>query len=87
MKQIKYLNAILTIIAACLLTITAAITGLIPSANAKPIEKGKYTQVPLNEDGSINVKILPSSTLDVNIESCDGGAFTAAEPIEVKIVR
>lgn len=35
MKQMKYLNAVLTVIAACLVMITLAITGLIPTASAK----------------------------------------------------
>lgn len=87
MKQIKYLNAVLTVIAACLVLITLALTGLIPSANATPKTNAstKFVQVPINEDGSINVRFSPKSTIDVNIESVDATAFYQAEPIEVKI--
>jgi hypothetical protein len=84
MKQIKYLNGVLTIIAVCLILITLAVTGLLPSANAGTAT-GKYLQVPVNPDGSINVKFSPNDVLDVNIESCDRLAFHYAEPIEVKI--
>ena len=84
MKQIKYLNSILTIIAVCLILITLAVTGLIPSAKAGTAT-GKYVQVPVNPDGSINVKFSTKDVLDVNIESCDRSAFYYAEPIEVKI--
>jgi hypothetical protein len=84
MKSVKYLNAVLTVIAVCLVVITMSVSGLIPKASANDNNK-RYVSVPLNDDGSINVKIDKADVLDVNIESCDGTAFNLAEPIEVKI--
>jgi hypothetical protein len=34
MKQLSYLNGVLTVIATCLVLITLAVTGVIPKANA-----------------------------------------------------
>ena len=87
MKQIKYLNGVLTVIAICLVLITFSLTGLIPSAKAgsQNSSLNKFVQVPVNPDGSINVKLNPKDVLDVNIESCSTSAFMYAEPIEVKI--
>lgn len=87
MKQIKYLNVVLTIIACCLVVISLAVTGFIPTAKAEP--RRNYTNqiapIAVNADGSINVKFSPKDVMDVNIESCSGRAFSRAEPIEVKI--
>ena len=72
MKHIKYLNAVLTVIAFCLFLITLTITGLIPSAYAKQPINNKYVQVPINPDGSITVKFSPYSTMDVNLKELNG---------------
>lgn len=85
MKKISYLNAVLTVIAFCLLMITLAVTGIISSSKAEPVHSNNFAQIPLNADGSINVRLSNKDVLDVNIESCDAAAFTYAEPIEVKI--
>jgi len=62
----KYLNGVLTVIAICLVLITFAITGVIPSANAK--EPNYHSvNVPINTDGSITVKLAKGETMDVNI--------------------
>jgi len=84
MKSLKYLNGILTVIAVCLVILTLAATGLLPSAYANTANK-KTVQIPVNPDGSLNVKFVKGETIDVNIESCASNAFTRAEPIEVKI--
>ena len=84
MTQRKYLNGVLTIIAICLVLITMATIGVIPKASANPV--GKYAAVPLNSDGSINVKLVTgSSTLKVDVESIEPSAFVYVEPLEVKI--
>ena len=85
MKQIKYLNGVLTVIAACLLLITLAVTGLIPKANASPnpgLNEKKFVSVPVNQDGSINVKI--NDVMDVNIEEVGGYSTYGKVPVEVK---
>ncbi len=87
MKHSKYLNGVLTIIAFCLVIITLVITGLIPTAKGEPLKNttNRFVQVPVNPDGSINVKLNAKDVIDVNIESCSSSAFTYAEPIEVRI--
>ena len=64
----KYLHFVLTVIAFCLVIITCCLLGLIPSANAKP-GNPHFVSVPLNTDGSINVKFVNGSTMDVNIDA------------------
>ncbi len=90
MKQDSYTKFVLTLIAICLVVLTLKQVNIFSSANAGPTpfkasDKANYGLVPLNSDGSITVKIAPSSTIDVNIESCSRNAFYYAEPIEVKI--
>ncbi|MBL7732087.1 MAG: hypothetical protein JNM88_12975 [Chitinophagaceae bacterium] len=95
----KYLNGVLTLIAACLVLITFAVTGIIPSANAKGTDK-KFVTVPLNADGTITVRMAPNSVtdinikevggrscygeLDVNIEEVDGNSFYNAVPVKIR---
>jgi len=62
----KYLNAVLTVIAVCLVLITFAVTGLIPTAQAKESPQ-RFVSVPLNPDGSLNVRMVKGETMDVNI--------------------
>jgi len=80
MKQLKYLNGVLTVIAVCLVVIVCAVTGLIPKANAEGTDK-KFATVPLNSDGSINVKFV-GDEVNVNIKSFpfNGNAI----PVEMK---
>ena len=90
MKQDSYTKTLLTIIAICLIVLTMKQVDIFPSAFAgTPIknvsDKVNYGLVPLNSDGSITVKFAASSTMDINIESCDPMAFYNAEPIQVKI--
>ncbi len=83
MKQTKYLNAVLTVIAACLVLITLAVTGIIPSAKAGNANK-QFT-LPLNPDGSINVKILHGAEpVDININQVGGFNISSNVPVETK---
>ncbi len=85
MKSIKYLNGVLTVIAICLVLITLAISGLLPKSYAsdKPsLNEKKYISVPLNADGSINVKVI-NSTMDVNIEEVGGVNTLGNVPINI----
>lgn len=67
----KYLNFVLTLIAFCLLVITFNILGLIPSAHANSAP-AHFATVPINSDGSLNVKFVKGETLDVNIDEIGG---------------
>ena len=84
----KYLNGVLTVIALCLVLITLAVTGLIPTASAresKGISNNKFATIPLNSDGSITVKFSPTETLDVNIDEVNGYSIgTTSLPVEIK---
>ena len=86
MKSIKYLNGVLTVIAICLVLITLAISGLLPKsfASDKPtLNEKKYISVPLNADGSINVKVI-NSTMDVNIEEVGGHRTHGTVPVKIE---
>ncbi|MBM3417899.1 MAG: hypothetical protein FJY17_03120 [Bacteroidetes bacterium] len=67
----KYLNGVLTVIAVCLILITFAITGVIQKVNAGNTNP-HYVSVPVNPDGSINVKFVKGDVMDVNIEEVGG---------------
>ena len=67
----KYLKFILTVIAFCLLTITANILGFLPAVQAKSYSN-HFVNLPLNPDGSLNVRLVKNETLDVNINQING---------------
>ena len=69
----KYLHAVLTVIAVCLVLITLAVTGVLPAANARE-SSPRFISVPVNADGSINVKFVKGQTMDVNVEEINGSS-------------
>jgi hypothetical protein len=81
----KYLHAVLTVIAVCLVLITFAVTGILPKANAREMNP-RAVSVPVNADGSITVKFVKGETMDVNIEEVNGKSINwgAALPVKVK---
>jgi len=86
MKQIKYLNALLTVISICLVFITAAVTGIIPTAKANdtPVQNNKpYVMLPVGEDGTLNVKII-NDELDLNIQRVGGNYVYGKLPIKIE---
>jgi hypothetical protein len=105
MNQIKvdiYTKSMLTVIAICLTIITINQLNLFPKAYAAEstnISSGAiYGLVPLNEDGSITVKlssydeidvnivgVSTSDELDVNIDEIGGGWVSHGGPISVEI--
>lgn len=72
MKHDLYTKVVLTVIAVCLCLLVLKETELIPKANAAaglPAYPAlKYGMVPLNEDGSVNVKITNYETMHVEID-------------------
>jgi hypothetical protein len=70
----KYLHAVLTVIAVCLVLITFAVTGVLPVANAHE-SNPRFISVPVNADGSINVKLVKGQPLDVNIDEINGSSI------------
>lgn len=93
MKTDFYTKTVLTVIALCLTIIVIRQIGIIPDAKAieTNLNSGNlnYGLVPLNVDGSIDVNIKSnSSTIDVNIESCESWALQWAfgkYPVPVSI--
>jgi hypothetical protein len=82
--DMKYLHAVLTVIAVCLVLITCAITGILPTANANTTNQ-RLISVPVNPDGSINVKLVKGETIDVNIDEInDHGVFGSEIPVSFK---
>lgn len=105
MKTDKFTKIVLTIIAVNLSILTVKNLDIIPSAyaneaihNAELSPVHNYGLVPLNEDGSINVRlsatdeidinikgISTNDELDVNIDEIGGGYLSHGGPIPVEI--
>ena len=84
MKSDLYTKSLLTIIAAALIAIVIqnGKSNLINDAKAEKINFNKFATVPVNSDGSINVKVI--SDMDVNIHSIGGSSVYGALPINIK---
>lgn len=81
-----YTKAILTIIAICLLVLTFKQLDIATPAFAEeaPAPSPAYGLVPLNEDGSITVRLEPSSDMNVNLSQIGGRHVSYGGPIPVK---
>ncbi len=88
MKTDTYTKSILTIIAISLIFLVMKEFEIIPKAyagsNANLIKSG-YGLVPLNSDGSVNVKINQDQVIDVRIRGIDKAALLRWEAIKVEI--
>ncbi|MDQ3047746.1 MAG: hypothetical protein M3R27_09380 [Bacteroidota bacterium] len=82
MKTDLYTKSILTVIAAALSIIAVRQFPITNEANAAKPDFNKFASVPVNEDGSINVKMV--SDMDVNIRSIGGSSVYGALPINLK---
>ncbi|MFD2564217.1 MULTISPECIES: hypothetical protein [Aquimarina] len=71
MKTDTYTKSVLTIIAVCLSIIVLKDIDIIPKAYAEgsTTTLSNYGLVPVNEDGTITVKLDTSNEIDVNIKS------------------
>ena len=83
----KKTNILLGIIAINLTLLTLIQLEIWPTkANANEFNSNlNYGLVPLNEDGSINVKLSSSDVIDVNIDEVGGGYVSYGGPISVEI--
>ncbi len=84
MKTDIYTKTILTIIAIALLALVFKNTTIVNEAKAEKTEFSRYANIPLNEDGSINVRMV--SDMDVNIKSVGGSSIYGTIPINLKEV-
>lgn len=82
MKTDLYTKAILTVIAIALIGLFFKTSTPIPNANAAKMEYQKYSLIPVNSDGSINVKF--TDILDVNIEKVDGSSVIYNIPVSIE---
>lgn len=65
MKTDTWTKIVLTVIAACLVLLVIGNGSIIPTAHAN--NSNKFVSVPINEDGSINVKVIKETPADVVI--------------------
>jgi hypothetical protein len=88
MKPDMYTKAVLTIIAIALSLHLLKEFDIIPKAYAGPIAnstKNNYGLVPINPDGSINVKINSDQVVDVRLRGIDEAPALRWEAIKVKV--
>ncbi|WP_458329978.1 hypothetical protein [Peijinzhouia sedimentorum] len=67
-----YTKTILTIIALCLMLLVFQNVSFVNTAQANSEIPNSYGLIPLNEDGSINVRLIDQNRIDVNIRSIGG---------------
>jgi hypothetical protein len=85
MKTDLYTKTVLSIIAICLTIIACSTLEILPSVQANQTNNtalAGYGLVPLNADGSIDVKISSASTLTVNIQEIGGMPCSKSLPVK-----
>jgi hypothetical protein len=82
MKTDLYTKTVLTIIAGALIVIAFQQADVLPKANAT--KANSFATVPVNPDGSINVKF--TETMKVDVAEVGGNYVSGALPINVKEV-
>lgn len=81
MRTDLYTKSILTVIAVALIALVFKKENIISEANAGS-NFNRFTSVPVNTDGSIDVKIV--SDMDVNIRSIGGSSVSGELPVNLK---
>ena len=90
MKTDNYTKGVLTLIAFFLMIIAMKGVDLLPTANASnktdniPAFKN-YGLIPVNDDGSINVKFNQNQVVDVRLRGIDEASNLRWEAIKVKV--
>lgn len=92
MKTDTYTKIILTVIATCLSVIVLKDFDIITTAYAEtPKHKNEmnrnYVSIPVNDDGSINVRMNYDQIVDVRIRGIDEAPSLRWEAINVKVAR
>ena len=84
MKTDLYTKTVLTVIAVALVGLFFKNGTIVNEAKADKTNYSRYASIPVNEDGSINVKMM--SDMDVNIRSIGGSSVSGTLPINLKEV-
>ena len=89
MKTDNFIKVILTIIAINLTILSLTTLDIIPKANAKDatpqkVNGSNYGLVPINSDGSINIKLIQDRVIDVRLRGIDEASNLRWEAIKVK---
>lgn len=92
MKTDTYTKIVLTVIAICLSIIVLKEVNIFPVAYANAPEtkfepSKNYGLVPLNEDGSINVRLNYGDVVDVRLRGIDEAPNLRWEAINVKVTN
>jgi hypothetical protein len=82
MKTDLYTKSVLTSIAVALFFLVIQNTKIINEASAGKPDFNSFASVPVNQDGSINVKLV--NDMDVNIKSLGGSSIYGSLPINLK---
>jgi len=89
MKTDNFIKIILTVIAVNLTILSFKTLDIIPKANAenkipKDANVRNYGLVPINNDGSISVKLIQDGVVDVRLRGIDEASDLRWEAIKVK---
>jgi hypothetical protein len=82
MKTDLYTKGVLSIIAVALVILVIQNTKIVNEARAEKSNFNNFATVPVNADGSINVKLI--NDMDVNIHSIGGSSVYGYLPINLK---
>ncbi|MCW3102797.1 MAG: hypothetical protein JWO09_1237 [Bacteroidetes bacterium] len=82
MKTDLYTKGVLSVIAVALVALVIQNIKPVNEAQAGPVNFNSFASVPINEDGSINVRM--TSDMDVNIHSIGGSSVYGALPVNLK---
>lgn len=83
MKTDLYTKTILTVIAAALILLIIQNTTILNEAKAGKTNFNSFASIPINSDGSINVKFL-TEQMDVNVKSIGGSSVYGTLPMNLK---
>jgi hypothetical protein len=82
MKTDLYTKGVLSIIAVALVILVIQNTKIVNEARAEKNNFNSFAGVPVNPDGSVNVKLI--NDMDVNIHSIGGSSVYGSLPINLK---
>lgn len=85
MKQDYYTKTVLTVIAVALVALVFQNAKTVNVAKAEKTNFNKFATIPINDDGSINVKM--AGDMDVNLRTIGGSPIYGSIPINLKEIN